>query len=100
MKSAAHSHPARPFSIRNVLRVLGIAGALLLVPLASMLLGGAFDWGVFDFVAAAVLLVGTGLAFQFSMAKLRTRSSRLTAGALIGLALLVTWAELAVGIFH
>ncbi|HEX8606029.1 MAG TPA: hypothetical protein VF774_25525 [Pseudoduganella sp.] len=100
MKSATHSHPAKSFSTRNVLRVLGVTGMLLLVPVGSMLSGGAFDWGAFDFAAAAVLLVGTGLAFELAMAKLRTRSSRLVAGALIGLALLATWAELAVGIFH
>lgn len=98
MKSA--TLPAKPFSTRNVLRVLAITAALLLVPLASMLPGGAFDWGVFDFIAAAALLAGTGLALELAMAKLRTRSARLLAGAAIALALLVTWAELAVGIFH
>jgi hypothetical protein len=100
MKTAAPGHRARPFSTRNVLRVLGIAGALLLVPAVSMLSGGAFDWGAVDFAAAAVLLVGAGLAFELAMAQLRTRASRRIAGVAIALVLLAVWAELAVGIFH
>lgn len=100
MDTAPQRHPSKPFSIRSALRVLGIAGALLLVPLASMLLGGPFDWDAFDFAVAAVLLVGTGLAFELAMATLRTRRARRVAGALIALALLATWAQLAVGIFH
>ncbi|MBB3219243.1 hypothetical protein [Pseudoduganella umbonata] len=100
MKSTPGSPSVKPFSTRNVLRVLYVTGALLLIPLASMLLGGAFNWGVFDFVAAAVLLAGTGVALEFARARLRSRTSRMAAGAVIVLALLIVWAELAVGIFH
>ncbi len=100
MKTVTHSHPAKPFSARKVLRVLAVTGALLLVPAISTLSGGEFGWGVFDFAAAAVLLAGAGLAFELAMAKMRTRSSRLVAGAAIALALLTIWAELAVGILH
>lgn len=100
MDTTTRRHSLKPFSIRNVLRVLGIAGALLLVPLASMPLGGPFDWDAFDFAAAAVLLAGAGLAFELAMATLRTRTARRAAGALVALALLATWAELAVGILH
>ena len=100
MKSAIDHPPGKPFSTRNALRILYVTGALLLIPLVSMLLGGAFDWGVFDFAAAAVLLAGTGLALELARAKLRSRASRVAAGAAIVLALLVAWAELAVGIFH
>lgn len=65
-----------------------------------MLLGGAFNWGILDFVAAAVLLAGTGIALELARLKLRSRASRLVAGGAIVLLLLTAWAELAVGIFH
>ncbi|QBE61674.1 hypothetical protein [Pseudoduganella lutea] len=100
MKSTIDNHPLQPFSARKALRVLLVTGALLLVPLVSMQLGGAFDWGAFDFVAAAVLLAGTGFALELALAKLRTGRARATAAAVIVLALLAIWAELAVGLFH
>ncbi|GGY59498.1 hypothetical protein [Pseudoduganella albidiflava] len=100
MHSATDSQAIKPFTSRNVLRVLFVTGALLLVPAASMLLGGGFDWGPGDFVAAAILLAATGLALELARATLRSRTSRLAAGGAIVLALLTLWAELAVGIFH
>jgi hypothetical protein len=100
MKSATSLQPVKPFSTRNVLRVLLGAGVLLLVPLVAMRFTVEVRWDAFDFAAAAVLLVGAGLALELALARLRTRTSRLAAGAVIVLALLATWAELAVGIFH
>jgi hypothetical protein len=100
MKSATSLQPVKPFSTRNVLRVLLGAGVLLLVPLVAMRFTAEVRWDAFDFAAAAVLLVGAGLALELALARLRTRTSRLAAGAVIVLALLATWAELAVGIFH
>lgn len=100
MKNALDHHAVKPFSTRNVLRVLLATGALLLVPLVAMRFTAEVRWDAFDFAASAVLLAGAGLAFELAMAKLRTRRARLAAGGAIALALLAVWAELAVGIFH
>jgi hypothetical protein len=100
MKTATDRLARRPLSTRNVLRVLLATGALLLVPLVAMRFTAEVRWGVFDFIAAAVLLAGAGLALELALAKLRTRRARTIAAGAIALALLATWAELAVGIFH
>ncbi len=100
MKSTIKPGPGPAFSTRNVLRVLRVTGALLLIPFVAMLATKEMNWGPGDFAAAALLLAGTGLALELAVAKLRTRKARLAAAALIVLALLVAWAELAVGIFH
>lgn len=78
--------------------VVGTAAALLLVPLAAMLLTDEVAWDVADFAAAAVLLVGTGFAYVLATRRQRGMAYRMAVGAVLGLALLLVWAELAVGI--
>ncbi len=79
--------------------LLGTA-LLLQVPLLGMLLTGYVNWGLGDFIAAGVLLAGTGLAYELGTRRLNRRSHRLLVGATLGSLLLVVWAELAVGLFH
>lgn len=90
--------PAGPELGRNVLRVLLATAALLLVPLVAMRFTDEVRWDLADFLAAAVLLGGTGLAYVFLAPLLRTPRRRTLLGAGLGLALLLAWAELAVGI--
>jgi hypothetical protein len=52
-----------------------------------------------DFVAAGVLLFGTGLTIQFVLRKVKTRKNRILICCFILLLLLLLWIELAVGIF-
>lgn len=72
---------------------------LLLVPLIAMQFTNEVNWTVFDFMVAAVLLLGAGISGEYLLRKVKTMRQRI----LIGLALLVTliiiWVELAVGIF-
>ena len=57
------------------------------------------NWTAFDFLAAAVLLFGTGFLCELALRKIREVKYRVAVcGALLA-ALLVIWAELAVGIF-
>lgn len=78
--------------------VLGTA-LLLLVPALGMLLTEEIAWGPGDFVAAGALLAGTGLTYELVTRRAGKRAHRAVVGLLLGIALLVTWAELAVGIF-
>ena len=57
------------------------------------------QWGVFDFLIAGVLLMGTGVAIEIVIRKIRTRNSRILVIAGVLLLLLLLWAELAVGLF-
>lgn len=83
-------------------RTLGwsAAGAILLVPLLAMPFTREVAWGAEDFLAAALLLGSAGLALELAVRLVRSTRARLAAGLAILGALLLVWAELAVGLFH
>ena len=85
--------------VRTMLIVLAATAAILAAQAIAMQFTDEVNWGLFDFVAAAVLLLGTGLAYAVVASKVRTARHRLIAGAVLGLVLLLVWVELAVGIF-
>jgi hypothetical protein len=91
--------PAGQPVARNVLRVLLATAALLLVPLVAMQFTREVNWGLEDFLAAGMLLSGTGLAYLFLARMVRTPRRRMLLGGGLGVMLLLVWAELAVGIF-
>ena len=72
---------------------------LLLIPLLAMQFTNEVNWDVFDFIAAGVLLLGTGLLCELVIRKVKKRRHRIVFCLTILLALLLFWAELAVGIF-
>ena len=76
-----------------------LTGALLLLPAIAMQFTNEVSWGPGDFVVAAVLLFSAGSAIVLAT-RLRSRVYRFGAIGLVTIALLVIWAELAVGLFH
>lgn len=83
-------------------RVIGIVLAvalLLLIPLIAMQFTEEVNWKLGDFVAAGVLLLGTGLACEFVVRKVNKTTSRIAICAVILVVLVLIWLELAVGIF-
>ena len=72
---------------------------LLLIPLIAMQFTEEVNWTLSDFVAAAVLLLGTGLLCELVMRKVTKPGYRIAIIAVILAALLLIWLELAVGIF-
>ncbi|WP_242919792.1 hypothetical protein [Pontibacter liquoris] len=78
-----------------VLTVVGI----LLIPLIAMQFTEEVDWNLIDFMVMGTLLLGTGLLAELVIRKVRNRDYRIGIIALILVALLLIWAELAVGIF-
>lgn len=87
---------------QSVTKKIGIVAlvttAILLVPFIAMQFAGGVNWNTFDFVAAGVLVAGTGLAWVLSTLKARSMRTRLAIGAALALAVLLVWAELAVGV--
>lgn len=71
---------------------------LLLVPFVAMRFTDEVKWTPLDFIIAGVLLLGTGLVCEFVMRKVKKIQYRIAVCAVILAALLVVWAELAVGI--
>lgn len=99
MKSVRDNPISRSITT-DILILLGVAAGVLLIPLMAMQFTAEVDWTLFDFVAAAALIVGIGTLYVFGARMVRTTRQRLVLGASLGLLLLVIWAELAVGIFH
>lgn len=79
--------------------ILSIIVVLLLVPLIAMLFTSEVNWSIFDFLVAGTLLLGTGLACEMVLRKLKTAKYRIAICAVLIAVLLLVWAELAVGIF-
>lgn len=71
---------------------------ILLIPLSAMQFSDQVNWGLGDFVAAGALLFGTGLAFKLVARKSDTIGYRAAVGVALAAALLLVWANLAVGI--
>jgi hypothetical protein len=70
----------------------------LLVPLVAMRFTDEVAWGVFDFVAAGVLLFGTGLTFQLVARRARGNAYRAAVVVALAAALLLVWLVGAVGV--
>ena len=71
--------------------------AILLAPALAMRFGDQVNWGPGDFVVAFLLLAGGNLLYE-ALAMNRRASHRRLIAALIGLGVLVLWAQGAVGI--
>lgn len=83
---------------KSLFRIATATGALLLVPLIAMQFTAEVNWTAFDFVFAGSLLFGTGLAYSFLAAKAGSIAYRAGAALAVVGALLLIWANLAVGI--
>jgi hypothetical protein len=73
---------------RSALRVVLVTAAVLLIPALGMIFSDEIDWGVFDFVFAAVLLGAVGVLYEVAMRRPASFALRLIATA-IGVACIV-----------
>jgi dipeptide/tripeptide permease len=72
---------------------------LLCIPLIGNFTSKEFNWSVGDFGIAAVLLFGTAFLIDLIQRIIKNRTYKILVSVAILLLLLLTWAELAVGIF-
>lgn len=92
----------KSFKITPNQRLMGIVvfvTLLLLVPLIAMKFTTEVNWDAFDFIVAAVLLLGTGLVCEMVLRNVRSTQNRILLCGVILVILFLVWAELAVGIF-
>lgn len=97
--SGGHGFNVQQSVTKKIGIVVLITAAILLVPFIAMQFTSEVNWSAFDFVVAGVLLGGTGLAYVLSTMKMSSPRSRLAIGAVLAVALVLVWAELAVGLF-
>lgn len=84
---------------KRLIAIMIGATALLALPLIAMRFTDEVNWTTLDFAAMGTLLFGTGLLIEFTMRKVKKTGHRLLIFGVILFALLVIWAELAVGVF-
>lgn len=76
-----------------------IIAFILAIPLIAMQFTNEVDWKISDFIIMGTLLTLTGLAIELVRRTVKVTTWRIIISALILIFLLLTWAELAVGIF-
>lgn len=79
--------------------ILVTTACVLLVPLIAMQFTKEVNWTGGDFLAAGMLLAGTGLLCEWVLRMVTKTSYRIALCALILVFCLLVWVELAVGIF-
>lgn len=84
---------------KRVTAIVITVALLLLIPLIAMQFTNEVNWTLFDFVAAGVLLLGTGLLCELVIRKVTNIKYRIAICAALLAALLLVWLQLAVGIF-
>jgi hypothetical protein len=84
----------------NPWRVAGwsIAALLLLLPLVAMQFTREVSWTPFDFVFAAVMIGGVGIAFELTVRATRNNAYRSGVAIALAAAFLLIWINGAVGI--
>jgi hypothetical protein len=81
--------------------VIGLAIAvacILLIPLVGMQFTDEVNWTFSDFAAAWILLFGSGLLYRLISRRVNNFRFRAAVGLAVGTSLVITWANLAVGI--
>lgn len=85
---------------KNIIRVALATALILLVPLVAMQFTDEVVWTLADFVVIGALLFGTGLTYELITRKMENTTHRVVLGIVLLGALLLVWADLAVGIFN
>lgn len=76
-----------------------LVALMLVAPLVAMQFTTEVNWTTSDFVLAGALLIGAGLLIELVLWKARGNAVRIGAALAIVAAVLVIWAQGAVGIF-
>ena len=81
------------------LRILGwsLVAILLLLPAIAMQFTDDVDWTPGDFLAAAIMLIGSGIICELIVRRSRNNTYRFGAVLALGAAFLLTWSNAAVG---
>jgi hypothetical protein len=74
------------------------AALILLLPAAAMQFTDEVNWDAADFAFAAVLIAGTGIAFELAAKRSSSTTYRVAVGLALGAAVLLIWVNAAVGV--
>lgn len=82
---------------RNIIRIVVGTALILMIPLLAMQFSDEVDWKLADFVIIGALLLGTGFTYELVARRVSNPRHRVIIGIVLVVALLLAWAELAVG---
>ena len=84
---------------KRLLIIFTTAVLLLTIPFIGMQFTNEVNWSIADFALMGVMLFGTGALIELTLRMVKTTRNRLIVCAVLAILFLLTWAELAVGIF-
>ncbi len=88
------------FNKRQKLILLSIF-LILTIPFVEQLDGNAeFNWSVFDFILAFVMLLSLGFGLEYLIRKIPSIKVKIFAILVVCFLFILLWAEMAVGIFN
>ena len=79
--------------------IYAVPAVLFCIPVLGNFFSKEFNWSASDFVIAAVLLFGTAFLIDLIQQIIKNNTSKILVSGVIILLLLLTWVELAVGLF-
>jgi hypothetical protein len=85
--------------IKGLAIVMLVTAGVLLVPLLGMQFSEEVKWTLSDFVIMGALVAFTGALYVLGARMVRQTRHRAVIGAVLALLFLLTWMELAVGLF-
>ena len=83
----------------HLLAIFAATAVVLALPAIAMQFSEEVNWGIEDFIAVGILLIGAGILYEFISAKITSSTQRLIAGGAVIATVLIVWVQLAVGIF-
>lgn len=84
---------------QHIIRSLVAAELVLLVPLIASQFSDNWDWKLPDFIIIGMLLAGAGFAYELIINGVKGNFRQVVTGIILAAAMLLTWIELAVGLF-
>lgn len=84
---------------KRLLFIISLVALLLLIPFATMFFTDQVNWTLFDFIIAGILLFTFGLLIETAIRNIPKRKYKILICSFILFMLIITWVELAVGIF-
>ena len=87
------------FKDKRLIGIITTVFVILSIPLIAMQFTTEVNWKSSDFIILGILLLGTGLLCELVLRKIQKTQHRILLCGFLMLALLLVWAELAVGVF-
>jgi len=84
---------------KRLIFIISLVALLLLMPFTAMFFTHEVNWTLFDFIIAGILLFTFGLLIETAIRNIQKRKYKILICSFILFMLIITWVELAVGIF-